>query len=218
VKRHTLPAFLLAVVVIDTLWIAASPPPGRTTNPFFLYLVFFAAGGFLAGFALAPLTRRFASLVGAFAAFALLALVMSIAEEVIAYLTGSGLYQDGKHALAPGLVHASLPLFTWSLGVYAANRLFAFGRLELYVIAGLSGWMCETVIGGLVFKQPLLALAALPAIAFSYFVLIFLPLRSIGDGAAGGRHSGWRVPVGVVLPAILWSLGGIIGAVLVRAQ
>ena len=206
------------MVVVDTLWIAANPPAGMTINPFFLYLVFFGGACFIASLALAPLARRLATLVGSFAAFAIVAFALSVAEEVIAYLTGSGLYQDGKHALPPGLVHASLPLFTWMLGIYVVMRLFAYGRLELFVLAGLSGWMCETVIGGLFFKQPLLAVAALPAIAFSYFVLAYLPVRAIEDSPGGRRASWWRVPAAILIPAVLWSLGGIVGVLLVNGQ
>ena len=217
-KRNTLVALVLIVVAINVLWIAGNPPSGERINPFFLYLLFFGIGGFLVTFVLTPLARGFSARVGAGWAFATLGFILSMLEEVIAYLTRSGLYQDGKHALGPGLVHAGLPLFTWTLGVFIAMRLFAFGRLELFVISGLSGWMCEAIIGGLFFKQPLLAVAALPAIAFSYFVLIFLPVRAVEGLMTPGRASCWRIPAGLLIPAILWSGGGIAGALLVRAQ
>jgi len=218
VKRYLLSSLLLGAVAVDMVWVAANPPPGDKVNPFLLYLLVFGVCGFLASIALAPAARWWRSRVGNFAAFASLAFVISMAEEIIAYLTRSGLYQDGKHALAPGLVHAGLPLFTWTLGVYVAMRLFTFSRLELFVVAGLSGWMSEAIIGGLFFKQPFLAVAALPVIAFSYFVLMYLPFRAVDDSLRTGGRSCWRIPAGLAIPAILWTAGGIVGVLLVRGQ
>jgi predicted ABC-type sugar transport system permease subunit len=209
---------LLGVVAIDILWVAANPPPGDKVNPFFLYLLVFGVGGFLASIALAAPARQWRSRVGNFAAFASIAFATSTLEEIIAFVTRSGLYQDGKHALAPGLVHAGLPLFTWTLGVYVAMRLFAFSRLELFVVAGLSGWMSEAIIGGLLYKQPFLALVALPAIAFSYFVLMYLPFRAVESSVTSGGRSCWRIPSGLAIPAILWAAGGVAGVVLVKGQ
>lgn len=217
-RRYVLPSLLLGVVGVDMLWVAANPPVGDKVNPFFLYLLVFGVGGSLASFALASAAKTWRARVGNFAAFASLAFVISMAEEIIAYATRSGLYQDGKHALGPGLVHAGLPLFTWTLGVYIAVRLFAFSRLELFVVAGLSGWMCEAIIGGLFFKQTALAVEALPVIAFSYFVLMYLPFRAVEDTVKTEGASCWRIPGGLVIPAVLWALGGIAGVVLVAGQ
>ena len=215
-KRHFWPIVLLVVVAIDIVWVAASPPPGDRFNPFFLYLAVFGIGGLLASIALAPAARGLRARVGPLAAFTILALVVSILEEVIAYVTHSGLYQDGKHALGPGLVQAGIPLFLWTLGVYVVIRLFAYSRIELYVLAGLSGWFCEAVIGQFLFKQPLLALLALPAIAFSYFVLMYLPFLAVADTLKTSRGGCLRIPGAILIPAVAWTAGGVMGALLLK--
>lgn len=217
-KGRLLRSLFLGVVGVDMLWVAANPPRGDKVNPFLLYLLVFGVGGLLASLALAPAAKGWRSRVGNFAAFASLAFVISMTEEIIAYVTRSGLYQDGKHALAPGLVHAGLPLFTWTLGVYIAIRLFSFSRLELFVLAGLSGWVSEALVGGLFFKQPALAVAVLPVIAFSYFVLLYLPFRAVEDTVKSGGASCWRIPGGLVIPVVFWALGGVAGVLLVKGQ
>src|SRR5712691_6584680 len=159
---------LLVPVALDMVWVYANRPAGTAVNPFFLYLVFFGIGVFVLSLVLAPAAQRLRRRVGPAVAFLGLGLALSITEEVIAYLTRSGLFEDGKHALGPGLVQAALPLL------------------------------------------------ALPVIAYSYFVLIYLSYRAIEADVRPRARSFWRVPAIIGIPAVLWLIGGIFGHYLTR--
>ncbi len=207
---------LLVPVALDMVWVYANRPAGTAVNPFFLYLVFFGIGVFVLSLVLAPAAQRLRRRVGPAVAFLGLGLALSITEEVIAYLTRSGLFEDGKHALGPGLVQAALPLFLWTAGVYFVLRRFGYSRTGFFVLAGLCGWLCEVVLGGLLFVAPALALLALPVIAYSYFVLIYLSYRAIEADVRPRARSFWRVPAIIGIPAVLWLIGGIFGHYLTR--
>ncbi len=202
---------LLIPVAIDMAWVYVNRPPGHAVNPFFLYLVFFGIGVFGLSLFLAPAAHSLRRRFGPAAAFLGLGFALSITEEVIAYLTRSGLFEDGKHALGPGLVQAALPLFLWTIGIYIILRRFGYSRTEFFLLAGLGGWMCEVVLNGLLFVAPTLAILALPVIAYSYFVLIYLPYRAVEADVRPRVRSFWRVPGILVIPAALWLVGGVSG-------
>jgi len=207
---------LLVPVAADMAWIYANPPPNRVFNPFFLYLVFFGIGVLLISHLLIPVAVRVRQRLGPTLTFLGLGLALAMVEELVAYLTGSGVFQDTHHPLVFGLVQAGLPLFLWSLGVLLVLRRYAYGTTQLFVLAGLSGWLCEAVIGGLLFRSPVLALLALPVVAYSYFVLIYLPYRAIEGSIRPGRQSSLAAPAALVVPSALWFLGGIAGFFLSR--
>jgi hypothetical protein len=207
---------LLVPVAADYAWIYANPPPNRAVNPFFLYLVVFGIGVFLLSHLLVPTAVRLRKRFGPKIMFAGLGLALSMIEETVAYFTGSGIFQDNHHPLVFGLVQAGLPLFLWTLGVLLVLQRFTYSKTQLFVLAGLSGWICEAVLGGLLFKAAVLALVVLPVVAYSYFVLIYLPYRAIEDSLQQKGASFWGVSAVLAVPTAFWFLGGIVGFFLSR--
>jgi hypothetical protein len=212
------PRWLLFLpVAADMVWLYANAPADRQVNPFFLYLVVFGVGVLLLSYFLVPSAIRLAHRIGPRFVFAGAGLVLSVVEEVVAFLTRSGIFQDGRHTLLFGLVQAALPLFLWTLGVLLVVHRFSYSAIQLYLLAGLSGWLCEAVIGGFLFREPAVAVLALPAIAYSYFVLIYLPYRSIEGYLQPRGASGWRVPGLLAIPTLLWVVGGVAGSLIARS-
>ena len=207
---------LLVPVAADFAWIYANPPPDRAVNPFFLYLVVFGIGVFLLSHLLIPAAVRLRKRFGPKIVFAGIGLALSMIEEGVAYVTGSGIFQDNHHPLVFGLVQAGLPLFLWTLGVLLVLQRFTYSRTQLFVLAGLSGWICEAVLGGLLFKSAVLAIVVLPVVAYSYFVLIYLPYRAIEDSLQQKGASFWAVSAVLAVPTAFWFLGGIVGFFLSR--
>ena len=207
---------LLVPVAADFVWIYANPPPNRAVNPFFLYLVVFGIGVLLLSHLLVPTAIRLRRRFGPAIVFAGIGLALSVIEETVAYVTRSGIFQDNNHPLAFGLVQAGLPLFLWTLGVLLVLQRFTYTRTQLFVLAGLSGWLCEAVLGGALFSEPVLIIAALPVVVYSYFVLIYLPYRAIEDTVQAKRATFWGVSAVLAVPTALWFLGGIVGFFLSR--
>jgi hypothetical protein len=211
------PSLLLLVpVALDYVWIYLNPPPSHPVNPFFLYLVVFGIGVFLLSHLLVPAAVRLRRRFGAKLVFAAIGLALAMIEETVAYATRSGIFQDNHHPLVFGLVQAGLPLFLWALGVLLVLQRFTYSRTQLFVLVGLSGWICEAVLGGLLFKAPVLALVVLPVVAYSYFVLVYLPYRAIEDSLQQKGASFGAVSAVLVLPTGFWFLGGIAGFFLSR--
>jgi len=211
------PRYLLFVpVLLDFGWIYMNPPPNHPVNPFFLYLVVFGIGVFLLSHLLVPAAVRLRKRFGPRIVFAGIGFALAMIEEAVAYVTGSGIFQDNHHPLAFGLVQAGLPLFLWTLGVLLVLQRFTYTSTQLFVLVGLSGWICEAVIGGVLFSAPALIIAVLPVVAYSYFVLIYLPYRATEDLLQKKSWTFWGVSAALAVPTAFWFLGGIVGFFLSR--
>jgi hypothetical protein len=211
------PAWLLLVpVALDYVWIYLNPPPAHPVNPFFLYLVVFGIGVFLLSHLLVPAAVRLRRRFGAKTVFAGIGLALAMIEETVAYVTGSGIFQDNHHPLAFGLIQAGLPLFLWNLGVLLVLQRFTYTSTQLFVLVGLSGWLCEAVLGGVLFTAPALIIAVIPVVAYSYFVFIYLPYRAIEDLLQKKSWTFWGASAMLAVPTAFWFLGGIVGFFLSR--
>jgi hypothetical protein len=211
------PSLLLLVpVALDYVWIYLNPPPSHPVNPFFLYLVVFGIGVFLLSHLLVPAAVRLRQRFGAKIVFAGLGFALAMIEETVAYVTGSGIFQDNHHPLVFGLIQAGLPLFLWSLGVLLVLQRFTYTSTQLFVLVGLSGWLCEAVLGGILFTAPALIIAVIPVVAYSYFVLIYLPYRAIDDLLQKKSWTFWGGSAMLAVPTAFWFLGGIAGFFLSR--
>lgn len=137
--------------------------------------------------------------LGNYAGFLLLAVIVTISEEVYCYILGN---QIAHPVLWVDLVLVTVMWWVWfSTWYFFLSRRYYFEEKEALMTAGFTGVLYEFVGTGEVLKNPLGIVIAVPLAVVVYAAIIVLPLQLITF--TGDITSRQKYVVGSVLPFLL---------------
>ena len=104
--------------------------------------------------------------------FGLLSLAMCILEELLCYLTGTGMWESRSRFWPEFLVWVWRYSMGWTVGSGLVLRFSGLGVWEALILCGFSGWLAEAFVVPRFVHAPLLLIWIIPLSIVSYLLLI----------------------------------------------
>jgi hypothetical protein len=111
--------------------------------------------------------------------FGVLSFGMCILEEVLCYLTGTGMW-DSRNRFWPEFGVGVSVLMGWTIGTGLVLRFSGLRVWEALLLCGFSGWMAEAFVVPRFIHAPLLLIWIIPLSIVSYLLLVLPGLVVVG--------------------------------------
>jgi hypothetical protein len=111
--------------------------------------------------------------------FGVSSLGMCILEEILCYLTGTGMW-EGRTRFWPEFGLGVAVLMGWTIGTGLVLRFSGLGAWEALLLCGFSGWMAEAFVVPRFIHGPLLLIWIIPLSIVSYLLLILPGMVVVG--------------------------------------
>ena len=139
--------------------------------------------------------------------FGMLSLGMCILEEVLCYLTGTGMWEN-RSRFWPEFGLGVSVLMGWTIGTGLVLQFSSLGVWEALLLCGLSGWMAEAFVVPRFIHAPLLLIRIIPLSIVSYLLLILPGMvivgRNLPEPSIVLRGRGRRYLAALLIPVGCW--------------
>ena len=132
---------------------------------------------------------------------------MCILEEVLCYLTGTGMWES-RTRFWPEFGLGVSVLMGWTIGTGLVLRFSGLGVWEALLLCGFSGWMAEAFVVPRFIHAPLLLIWIIPLSIVSYLLLILPGMAVVGRNLPQPlvdlRGRGRRYLTALLIPVACW--------------
>lgn len=139
--------------------------------------------------------------------FGVLGLGMCVLEELLCYLTGTGMWESRSRLLPEFVVGVSV-LMGWTIGTGLVLRFSGLHVWETLLLCGFSGWMAEAFVVPRFIHAPLLLIWIIPLSIVSYLLLILPGMviigRNLPEPSIVLRGRGRRYLAALLIPVACW--------------